>query len=121
MKQGRWVGLAVAILLVSLLTGCVESDTPPSSAEAPIGTVALSTTITAADSPSQTLTEYGLFYSTNRDDILAINGAGSLSRVTDFVLHSGVASVTVPANMPVTANQSETLGVSLSGLPPATT
>lgn len=122
----RWNLLVVlsAVLALSLLTGCVDSDSAPTSSEDPLGAVNLSAVITAADVSPQRLTEYGVFYSTSRDDIVAVNGVAYMNNLLsdeDFVVRDGVQRVSSPTDMQIAASQSGSLDESIAGLAPNTT
>ena len=124
MKRWNWAVVISGILALSLLTGCVDSDTKPASHEAPLGAVELSAAITGADVSPQRLTEYGVFYSKSRDDMVAVNGVSHMNNLLsdeDFVMRDGVQRVSTPVDMQIAASQSGTLYQSIAGLEPNTT
>lgn len=121
---GKRVAVAAALAAVLLTTGCVENDTMPSFMESTPGKATITTVVTGADVSPQTLTEYGVFYSTSRDDIVAVNGVpytNNLLSDEDFTVRDGVRRISVPANVQVGARESGTLEVDVPDLKPNTT
>jgi hypothetical protein len=122
-RAARLTALVAAVLTLAMTTGCVENDTPPTFRES-AGTVSMSSVVTAADVSPQQLTEYGVFYSKNRDDIVAVNGVSYTSNLLsdeDFVVRDGVQRISVPTTMSISASQSGNMQVQIPGLSPNTT
>jgi hypothetical protein len=77
-SKGRLAGALVLLILAFGLSGCIVDAGAPVHYDVALGTVRV-TQGTTAGSSAQTLDEYGLFYSTDRDDVVAIDPAGSAS------------------------------------------
>lgn len=124
LKKGVIALLVIPLLF--MLSGCVEYDQikTPSWNQA-TGETTFSTLVETGDYSPQTLTQYGLFYSTNRSDIVAVTGTSftiSLLDDEDFYLASSVQTATVDAgNTPIEAMQKGTLSVKIPNLKKNTT
>lgn len=122
MRRMTAVTIVLALLLGSMtLIGCVESDTAPSFSQPTVGTATMRSAVTAADVSPQTLSEYGVFYSTSRDDIVAVNGVAYTNNLLDdedFVVRDGVRRIRIPSGVQVGASQTGELEVDIPSLVP---
>jgi hypothetical protein len=124
-RRGRSVGLLVAAGLVVAalgLSGCIVDAGVPVAADTAVSTVRVSQGATAAN-VVQTLDEYGLFYSTDRDDVVAIDQGGSASVVglATIVTNPDVKQVRILLTHSITASEVGTFTVNAKKLTPGTT
>jgi hypothetical protein len=116
------VFVVVAFGVVS--AGCVSDDTAPTVRQSS-GIATVSSVVTSADESPQYLDEYGLFYSTIRDDIVAINGVSYTNNLLsdeDFVVRPSVRRISLPSNTRyVSASEKGTISVTTPKLSAGTT
>ena len=107
---------------VMFLSGCVTTDTPPVFKEDPRGTVSVSATVTAGSDGF--IDEYGVYYSTVFDDVVAISGSPTMSLVPTsgpFVRPSVKSASVGTTGQAVSSGQSTGLTVQVPGLAGSTT
>jgi len=120
--SGKLPVLIVLLALSLMLSGCITGAGTPAYTDTALGTVRAAQGVTAAND-SQTLDEYGLFYSTDSADVVAIDQGGSSSVVlpATIVTNPDVKQVRVILTQSISANQVGTLTVNAKRLTPGTT
>jgi Tfp pilus assembly protein PilV len=117
-----WLPVLLALLVLSLgLTGCIVGVRPPAYSDTALGVVRASQGATALD-VEQTLDEYGLFFSTDRDDVVAIDEEGRTGTVlASIVTNPDVKQVRVLLTHTIAASEVGTLTVDAKRLTPGAT
>ena len=92
----KLAGLLAVLVLALGLSGCIASTTSSSMTDTANGTVQAQAVLTAWNfgaGKTQTLDEYGIFYSTNRDDVVNVDSFGL------DTAHWVLGSITIPASV----------------------
>jgi hypothetical protein len=105
-----------------VLSGCIADSGAPASANIALGTVRISQGATVVNE-AQTLDEYGLFYSTDRADVVAIaqGGSDSVIGLATIITNPDVKQVRTILTYSATANQVGTFTVDAKKLTPGAT
>lgn len=125
--KGRVAGLcaALGVLVLSLvLSGCIVGTGTPTYADRSLGTVQAIQPMTADTQDGQKLEEYGLFYSTNHDDVVALDqipGQSGFDNDAVIITNPDVKQVRVLVKYTATSGQVGTLTVDAKKLTPGTT
>jgi hypothetical protein len=117
------LALSVVVGLALLVSGCTESEGPVTYTDVSLGSVRVLQPVVSSDS-TQTLDEYGLFYSTDRDDVVALDsnpGYDGFDNDAVIITDPAVKQVRVLRSYVSYANQSGLLSVDAKKLTPGTT
>jgi hypothetical protein len=120
---GVCVTLGVAVLGL-VLSGCVVSSSGPSYTDLRLGTVRVAQSMTASTTVApQQLDEYGLFYSTNREDVVNIdaNEFDGFDSLATIVTNPDVKQVRVITSVAIQSDESGVPTVDAKNLTPGTT
>jgi len=113
----------VAMALALLLSGCMKNEGPPTYTHTSLGGVRVFQPV-VSDNATQTLDEYGLFYSTNRDDVVGIDsnpGYDGFDNDATIITDPAVKQVRVLRSLYSSENQTGTLAVDAKSLTPGVT
>jgi len=123
----RGLGLLVVALAASVvLSGCVASTTPSTFTDVSLGTATAQAVLTAENfgvGETQTLEEYGVFYSTNLDDIIGVDSfeATSAHPLATIISQPGVKQVRYQTAYIASPGEVGTITVKVKNLTPGTT
>jgi hypothetical protein len=121
------VGVFVALTIVAMalaLSGCITDTGTPTYGDMSLGTVRAFQPMTADTQDGQKLDEYGLFYSTNRDDVVALDQLGGNSGFDNdavIITNPAVKQIRVLVKYTAGSGQVGTASVDAKNLTPGTT
>jgi hypothetical protein len=124
-RNRKGIGIAVCVIALMALTGCIQSAGTPGFKDLSLGRMTVTQPAVSASGGEQQLLEYGVFYSTDRDAVVQVDQSEvptdgvNIGAVTESAPGTSVVRRTLART--VAESTPGTLAVTLKGLRPGTT